>query len=63
MRPVESAGSSDASIRQVRALDSPKVPIKNRLNGQINVFNKKIEEITIPNGLHGLDAKTKVNER
>ena len=57
VRPVESAGSSGASI-QVRAFDSPKVPIKHYyIDGQINTINKNIEESTIPNGLSRLNVK------
>ena len=54
VRPVESAGSSGASI-QVKAFDSPKVPIKHYyIDGQINAINKKIEEST---GLNRLNVK------
>lgn len=50
VKPVESAGSSAPSI-QLKAFDSPKVPIKYKIDGQINAINKKIEEITLSYGL------------
>lgn len=57
VRPVESAGSSESSI-QVRAFDSPKVPIKHYyIDGQINAINKRTEESTIPTGLNRLNVK------
>jgi hypothetical protein len=46
VRPVESAGSTGTVSIEVRAFDSPKVPIKNaHIVGQLNAINRKIEEM------------------
>jgi hypothetical protein len=64
VRPVESAGSSGSTSIRVRAFDSPKVPIKNRFDdGKINALNKKIEEITISNGLQRLNLRSLVKQK
>lgn len=55
VKPVESAGSS--KLIQVRAFDSPKVPIKKKADAQINTI-KRIDDIAISNRLQKLDVKT-----
>ena len=55
VRPVESAGSSNAI--QVKAFDSPKVPIKKKaLNVQISTATR-IEDIAESNKLLKLEVK------
>lgn len=55
VKPVESAGSSDA-IR-VKAFDSPKAPIKQKSDVQINTI-RRIEDFAIANRLQKLDANS-----
>lgn len=55
VKPVESTGSSK-SIQQVKAFDSPKVPIKKKPDPQINAAIR-IEDFAIANKLQKLDGK------
>lgn len=55
VKPVESAGSSKAI--QVKAFDSPKVPIKKKLDGQIFTIKRAEDLVMIANRLQKLDVK------
>lgn len=55
VKPVDSAGSSQAAI-QVKAFDSPKVPIKKKIDGQISAA-MIMEDIVNANRLQKLDGK------
>jgi hypothetical protein len=54
VKPVESAGSVKAI--QVKAFDSPKVPVKKKATGQINAI-RTIEDFAVVNRLQRFDAK------
>lgn len=61
VRPVESAGSSNAI--HVKAFDSPKVPIKKKaLNNQISGATR-IEDISGSNKLQKLDVRSTVRRK
>jgi hypothetical protein len=55
VKPVESAGSSKAI--QVKAFDSPKVPIKKKVDGQIYTINRMDDLAAIANRLQKLGVK------
>jgi hypothetical protein len=65
VRPVESAGSSSNSAKsiEVKAFDSPRVPIKYKTDDQINAINKKIEAITLSHGLRRLEMRNVNNKK
>lgn len=55
VKPVDSVGSSKW-IQQVKAFDSPKVPIKKKPDAQINAAIR-IEDFAIANKLQKLDGR------